>query len=554
MSSAAAAQLVPGDGSPQASSQSFLRRVTAATLVRRTAVIGLVWIALLAFLAVFAPFIASTHPILLKEGGRWSSPILARLTDTDVILLALALTLGLLALLRHLAWPARLGYLAILAATLVLTTSWTGGVAYVLGLLHQALGPYITTWLALAAFVAVLLALPGRLPLGQRTKTALTLAAALAAALATGWIMGLHGGVLERNLGSGVQWGTGRILWLTTPGPAQVLRPLLVLAGLVWAISRLLSATRKPWVAMVAMAAMGLWFALCALPLVMNWMQQDGTFDYKQYRAREAAGQTQFVLRTLIPYSPTDRLADRGGNILQRPGPWWAGHPGNHWLGTEASGADVASRLIHASRIALSVGFISTGIAVIIGIFVGGLMGYYSGTVDLIGMRFIEIIQFIPQLFLLLMFVAFFNRNIYFMMVIIGLTSWVGYARFVRAEFLKLRQQDFVQAAAACGLPLRSILFKHMLPNGLTPVLVGASFGVASAILAESTLSFLGLGLIEEPSWGALLNQATRGSTFVWWIAIFPGLAIFLTVFAYNLVGEALRDAIDPYTNRDRAA
>ena len=136
------------------------------------------------------------------------------------------------------------------------------------------------------------------------------------------------------------------------------------------------------------------------------------------------------------------------------------------------------------------------------------------------------------------------------MMVIIGITGWTGYARYIRAEFLRLRQQDFVQAAIALGLPLRSILFRHMLPNGIAPVLVAASFGVASAILAEATLSFLGLGLVGEPSWGQMLNQAVRSSSFNWWMAAFPGGAIFLTVFAYNLIGEALRDAIDPHLNK----
>lgn len=203
--------------------------------------------------------------------------------------------------------------------------------------------------------------------------------------------------------------------------------------------------------------------------------------------------------------------------------------------------------MIHASRIAMAIGFISTGIAVLIGIFVGGLMGYFVGWVDLLGMRLVEVFGAIPTIYLLLAFVAFFGRNIYLIMVIIGLTSWVGDARFVRAEFLKLRKQDFVQAAIAAGLPLRSILFRHLLPNALAPLLVSASFGVASAILAESTLSFLGLGLVDEPSWGQLLNQAvSAGGGFDWWLATFPGLAIFLTVFAYNLIGEALRDALDP--------
>ena len=199
----------------------------------------------------------------------------------------------------------------------------------------------------------------------------------------------------------------------------------------------------------------------------------------------------------------------------------------------------------------MAIGFIATSIAIVIGILIGGLMGYFAGKSDLIGMRLVEILEAIPTLFLLLMFVAFFDRNLYMMMVIIGLTTWSGYARFIRAEFLKLRKQDFVQAAIACGLPLRSILFRHMLPNGLAPVLVSASFGVAAAILYEAVLSFLGLGLVDKPSWGELLNQALgAGGSFSWWLALFPGLAIFLTVLAYNLIGETLRDAIDPYLTK----
>jgi peptide/nickel transport system permease protein len=207
--------------------------------------------------------------------------------------------------------------------------------------------------------------------------------------------------------------------------------------------------------------------------------------------------------------------------------------------------------MIHASRVALSIGFISTGIAVIIGVFIGALMGYYVGWFDLLGMRLVEIFDSIPTLLLLLCFVAFFKPNLYIMMAIIGATSWVSYAYFVRAEFLSLRDRDFVHAARAAGIPLRSILFRHMLLNGLTPVIVSASFGVASAILIESTLSFLGIGLPSEASWGALLEEALGvGGTFYWWIALFPGAAIFLTVFAYNLIGESLRDALDPRLGR----
>lgn len=273
---------------------------------------------------------------------------------------------------------------------------------------------------------------------------------------------------------------------------------------------------------------------------------------YEQYRELEADGSIERVWRAPIPYSAKDYLRDHGDTGIEAP--FAAGDERRHWFGTEENGADVAARMIHASRIALGIGFIATGIALLIGTIIGGLMGYFSGVIDMIGMRLVEIFEAIPTLFLLLTFVAFFGRSIYMMMVIIGITSWSGYARYVRAEFLKLREQDFVQAAVACGLPLWSILFRHMLPNGLAPLLVAASFGVASAILAEATLSFLGLGLVDDPSWGQMLNQAVQSSTFNWWLAVFPGGAIFLTVFAYNLIGEALRDAVDPHTQRSGGA
>ena len=264
---------------------------------------------------------------------------------------------------------------------------------------------------------------------------------------------------------------------------------------------------------------------------------------YDQYRVKQAAGAYEWVIHAPIPYSPKDYIRDEGDTGLEAP---LAAAERTHWFGTEENGSGVLSRMIHASRIALGIGFVATGIAMLIGIIMGGLMGFFSGIVDMIGMRLMEIFEAVPTLFLLLTFVAFFDRSLYMMMVIIGVTSWPGYARFVRAEFLRLRQQEFVQAATACGLPLRSILFRHMLPNGIAPILVAASFGVASAILAEATLSFLGLGLVDDPSWGQMLNQAVQSSTFNWWMALFPGGAIFLTVFAYNLMGESLRDAIDP--------
>jgi peptide/nickel transport system permease protein len=280
--------------------------------------------------------------------------------------------------------------------------------------------------------------------------------------------------------------------------------------------------------------------AVIAIPISILLVHPPLTIDWQKYRDLDRQGKIDSKLMAPIPYSANDYERDDPGAPLQAPSR-------SHWLGTESNGADVASRMIHACRIALFIGLISTGIGVVIGVIIGGLMGYFVGRVDIVGMRLIEIFEAIPPLFLLITFIAFYGRNLYIMMAIIGLTGWTGDARYIRAEFLRLRKQDFVQAAIAAGLPLRSVLFRHLLPNGLSPILVTVPFTVASAILYESILSFLGIGLVEEPSWGQLLNQALGfGGGFVWWIAFFPGLAIFLTVFSYNLVGEALRDALDP--------
>lgn len=320
--------------------------------------------------------------------------------------------------------------------------------------------------------------------------------------------------------------------------PVDVILPVLFFAGLIllylrWSLSR-------------SLLALTVILSVTTV-LAYRWINPPQLTVYEQYRIAEAAGEYEWVVRTPIPFSPKDYQRDKGSNGLLAP---LSTSSARHWFGTEQSGSDVLSRMIHASRIALGIGFVATGIALLLGIIIGGLMGFYSGIVDMIGMRLVEIFESIPTLFLLLTFIAFFGRSLYLMMVIIGITTWPGYARYVRAEFLRLRKMEYVQSAIASGLPLPSILFRHMLPNGLAPVLVGASFGVASAILLEATLSFLGLGLVDNPSWGQLLNQAVQSASFYWWLALFPGGAIFLTVFAYNLIGEALRDAIDPYLKK----
>ncbi|GAB4514771.1 MAG: hypothetical protein Tsb0013_19180 [Phycisphaerales bacterium] len=223
-------------------------------------------------------------------------------------------------------------------------------------------------------------------------------------------------------------------------------------------------------------------------------------------------------------------------------------------LGTDGKGQDVLSQLIHASRLAISIGLVSTGIAVVIGVTLGALMGYFGGIVDMLLYRVVEVFMAVPVLFILIVAAGLLeNPSTYVMMAIIGCFTWHSAARFVRAEFFKLRDQDFVQSAKAVGLPLRSILFKHMLPNGVTPVLVDASFAIALAIHFEATLSFLGLGPVDQASWGRLLADSTGDSgDFKWWLAVFPGGAIFLTALAYNLMGEALRDAIDPKLKKAR--
>lgn len=284
------------------------------------------------------------------------------------------------------------------------------------------------------------------------------------------------------------------------------------------------------------------------LLLAMQFISPPKLINYADFRSVD---RYDWQLKAPIPYSPKDYLRDLGSQSLQAPlDQQNQQSPAPHWMGTDENGSDVLSRMIHAARIALGIGFVATGLALSIGVIIGGLMGYFSGLIDMLGMRLVEVFEAIPTLFLLLIFIAVFESSIYLMMVIIGITSWSGYARYIRAEFLKLRKQDYVQAAIACGLPLRSILFRHMLPNGIAPLLVAASFGVASAILAEAILSFLGLGMVESPSWGNMLNQSVQSSTFNWWMAVFPGGAIFMTVFAYNLIGEALRDAIDPQLSR----
>jgi len=220
---------------------------------------------------------------------------------------------------------------------------------------------------------------------------------------------------------------------------------------------------------------------------------------------------------------------------------------GPHWLGTDELGRDILCRMIWGGRVSLSVGIVAVAIYVSIGIVIGSLAGYFRGACDLVVSRIIEVVICFPAFFLILTIVAMVGPGLFNIMVVIGLTGWTGIARLVRGEFLRLVDQEFVLAGRALGYSPLRIIFRHVLPNALAPVLVSATFGVAGAILTESALSFLGLGItVPTPSWGGILADGRQALLRAPWLIHFPGLAIFVTITSYNLVGEALRDAADP--------
>ncbi|HMK35074.1 MAG TPA: ABC transporter permease [Desulfomonilaceae bacterium] len=243
----------------------------------------------------------------------------------------------------------------------------------------------------------------------------------------------------------------------------------------------------------------------------------------------------------LAPYPP-DRPDT--GHILAEPNR-------AHLLGTDVLGRDVLSRIIHGSGVSLSVGFVAVGISTFIGVILGAVSGYYGGTVDRIVMRFVDVMLCFPSFFLILAVIAFIGPSIWNIMVVIGVTSWMGVTRLVRAEFLSIRERDFVQASISQGASDLRIIFLHILPNAMAPVLVAATLGVASAVLVESGLSFLGIGVQPpDPSWGNMLTEGKDNIEIAWWLSVYPGLAILITVMGYNLLGEGIRDSLDPRLRR----
>jgi peptide/nickel transport system permease protein len=217
-----------------------------------------------------------------------------------------------------------------------------------------------------------------------------------------------------------------------------------------------------------------------------------------------------------------------------------------HLLGTDAFGRDVFARMLYGARVSLQVGLVSVGISVSIGTSVGLAAGWFRGLVDECLMRFVDIMLCFPAFFLILAVIAFLEPSLLNIMIVIGLTSWMGTARLVRAETLSLREREFIQAARLSGAGTVRILLRHILPNAAAPVLVSATLGVGGAILTESGLSFLGIGVqYPDPSWGNILIEGKETLGVAWWLSFFPGFAILCAVLGYNLLGDGLRDMLD---------
>jgi len=244
-----------------------------------------------------------------------------------------------------------------------------------------------------------------------------------------------------------------------------------------------------------------------------------------------------FLAPFLAPYDPGEINVKE---ILMPPSM-------KHLMGTDQLGRDILSRIIWGSRISLMVGFVAAGIATVIGALLGAIAGYYRGWIDSFIMRLVDIMLCFPTFFLILAVIALLEPSIWNIMVVIGLTGWMGVARLVRAEFLSLREREFVMAAKAIGASDIRIIFLQILPNALAPVLVSATLGVSGAILTESALSFLGIGVQPPvPSWGNILTAGKDNIEIAWWLSFYPGIVILAAVLAYNLLGEGLRDALDP--------
>jgi peptide/nickel transport system permease protein len=272
---------------------------------------------------------------------------------------------------------------------------------------------------------------------------------------------------------------------------------------------------------------------------------------WRQFRRHKLAMFSAIILLLLFavaalgnvisPYDPNEVNPQLARGYPQPPSR-------EHWLGTDELGRDYLSRAISGARISLSIGFVAVGISLIVGVAMGAAAGYFAGKVDGTIMRIVDIFLSVPTFFLILTVNAYLPPSIYNIMAVIGLFSWMGVARLVRGQFLSLKEKDFLMAARAVGVPGQRLIARHLLPNAMAPVIVAATLAIPAAILTESGLSFLGLGVqAPQASWGSMLENAQSWLSLAWWMWVPPGLLISVTVLAFNLVGDGLRDALDPH-------
>lgn len=318
---------------------------------------------------------------------------------------------------------------------------------------------------------------------------------------------------------------------------ALVLAPFVALAHALLRRARPLGA-RRFWLG-VGGAFLGLFVILAP----ERWGRLDNPAYFSErvinYRAEKA--RLEEAGTEVVAWFPPNPYSYRETNPLES----LEGPSGRHWLGTDREGRDVFSRMLYGTRISLTIGVIAVLIYVTIGVVMGSLAGYFGGRIDMFISRLIEVVITFPTFFLILTLAALVEeRSIFHVMVIIGVTSWTGVARLIRAEFLRQKSLDYVQAALALGLEPWRVIFRHILPNAIAPALVSATFGIASAILTESSLSFLGVGDLTVASWGETLSIGRETQKL--WLVLGPGTAIFFVVTVFNLVGEGVRDALDP--------
>lgn len=436
---------------------------------------SVVFFAVVALLAVYAPLIASGHPVVMREvsSGDVSSPLLARLSSVDVVLAVVtSVCLVWIAAPTGRSRLGKLGWSSLLLGQGLLIATVCGAVASV------AQGREAPVWMREASWLPVVCAVASSL---------------IATAVALLIVRGAR---------------SARVM------------VACVLVGMVG-------------------AGAGVW----------KWERPPETFPYG---AMERAGEVEATY-TLVPFSPNQRPTDRDESLLGAMSRYVDAEDAAarahrvHVLGTDAFGQDVLSQLIHACRVALTVGFVATGVAFGVGVLIGAVMGYFGGLVDGVGMRLVEVFMSLPVLFVLIVAAGLFPRSVLVMSALIGLFSWQGVARLVRAEFMSMREADFVSAARAQGVSNRSILFRHMLPSGVSSSIVDASFTVSAAVLAEAVISYLGFGPVDRASWGRLLSQAvSETGGLVPHLAVAPGLMIFVTVLSANAIGSSMNESLDP--------